>query len=230
MARTGAKAFNAEIRAHRAEPRVAQSRIPQRHAWCIYRYSQSTCSSRQYTTSTRLTMPDINQVQAESENMSTARLPLVDMSAYLDPASTEEERRETAGKLDKACRDFGFFYVTGHGLDPDYLKSLLKLGHRFFELPDETKDAIHIFKSQDGVRGYQKIGENVTYAKRDQQEVRCVRKLCSFRPWTSIPSPRTHRRSGWRDLSNGPATKMSQISKPLCSIIRRRCTSWRYRS
>lgn len=65
----------------------------------------------------------------------------------------------------------GFFYVTGHGLDPEYLKSLLKMGHEFFELPQETKDAIHIFKSQDGVRGYQKIGENVTYAKRDQQEV-----------------------------------------------------------
>lgn len=65
----------------------------------------------------------------------------------------------------------GFFYVTGHGLDPEYLKSLLKLGHSFFELPEESKDSIHIFKSQDGVRGYQKIGENVTYAKRDQQEV-----------------------------------------------------------
>lgn len=104
--------------------------------------------------------------------MSTARLPIVDMSPYLDSASTDEARQEAAAKLDQACRDFGFFYVTGHGLEPDYLKSLLKLGHQFFELPEDRKDAIHIFKSQDGVRGYQKIGENVTYAKRDQQEVR----------------------------------------------------------
>jgi isopenicillin N synthase-like dioxygenase len=132
-------------------------------------------------------MPDISKLQAHDENMSTARLPLVDMSPYLDPESSAEARRETAAKLDKACREFGewveavlfgvcgltsgFFYVTGHGLDTAYLKSLLKLGHDFFELPEERKDAIHIFKSQDGVRGYQKIGENVTYAKRDQQEV-----------------------------------------------------------
>ena len=67
--------------------------------------------------------------------------------------------------------------MTGHGLDITYLQSLLKLGHEFFQLPQETKDQIHIFKSQDGVRGYQKIGENVTYAKRDQQEVcPCDRK------------------------------------------------------
>lgn len=64
----------------------------------------------------------------------------------------------------------GFFYVTGHGLEPAYLDSLLKRGHEFFELPEDKKNSIHIFKSQDGVRGYQKIGENVTYAKRDQQE------------------------------------------------------------
>jgi len=67
----------------------------------------------------------------------------------------------------------GFFYVIGHGLDAEYLKSLLALGHKFFELPDDTKNSIHIFKSQDRVRGYQKLGENVTYAKRDQQEVSC---------------------------------------------------------
>lgn len=52
----------------------------------------------------------------------------------------------------------------------DYLRSLLELGHRFFQLPQATKDEMHIFRSQDGVRGYQKLGENVTYAKRDQQE------------------------------------------------------------
>lgn len=84
----------------------------------------------------------------------------------------------------------GFFYVTGHGLETDYLKSLLKQGHQFFQLPQATKESIHIGKSMDRVRGWQKvsttlsqgtvngssvqIGENVTYAKRDQQEVRTV--------------------------------------------------------
>ncbi|WVQ80705.1 hypothetical protein IAT38_002810 [Cryptococcus sp. DSM 104549] len=117
-------------------------------------------------------MPDIELIKDRSVegSMSTERLPIIDISPYLDPESTAEARKTASQTLDKACREFGFFYVTGHGLAPEYLKSLLKHGHEFFELPQENKDKIHIFKSQDGVRGYQKLGENVTYAKRDQQE------------------------------------------------------------
>ncbi|ODO05312.1 hypothetical protein L198_02004 [Cryptococcus wingfieldii CBS 7118] len=117
-------------------------------------------------------MPDIESLKDRSAvgSMSCERLPIIDISPYLDPTSSEASRKTTSQNLDSACRDFGFFYVTGHGLSPDYLKSLLTLGHQFFELPQEAKDSLHIFKSQDGVRGYQKLGENVTYAKRDQQE------------------------------------------------------------
>lgn len=61
-----------------------------------------------------------------------------------------------------------------------YLKSLLSLGHDFFDLPAETKEKIHIHQSMDKVRGWQKIGENVTYAKRDQQEVSTMYKLCAY--------------------------------------------------
>ena len=155
--------------------------------------------------------------------MSTARLPIVDMSPYLDSASTDEARQETAAKLDQACREFGFFYVTGHGLETDYLKSLLKLGHQFFELPEDRKDAIHIFKSQDGVRGYQKIGENVTYAKRDQQEVRSPWIAADLRRWISTRSLSTPLLSNWKDLSSGLARKMYRASNPPCSSIRKRC-------
>jgi isopenicillin N synthase-like dioxygenase len=51
----------------------------------------------------------------------------------------------------------GFFYVTGHGLETEYLKSLLAKGHQFFQLPQSTKESIHISKSMDGVRGWQKV-------------------------------------------------------------------------
>ncbi|ORY27119.1 hypothetical protein BCR39DRAFT_539328 [Naematelia encephala] len=117
-------------------------------------------------------MPDIEMLKdrSASGSVSTQRLPLVDISPYLQADSSAEARKLTSDTLDKACREFGFFYVTGHGLDAEYLQSLLKLGHKFFELPQQSKDSIHIFKSMDGVRGYQKLGENVTYAKRDQQE------------------------------------------------------------
>jgi isopenicillin N synthase-like dioxygenase len=58
---------------------------------------------------------------------------------------------------------------------------LLRDGHTFFELPDATKEKIHISNSMDRVRGYQKKGENVTYGKRDQQEVQLsARSSSSF--------------------------------------------------
>lgn len=115
-------------------------------------------------------MPDGTTAPSVDDNISSQRLPIVDITSYLTDSSTPEERQKTAKTLDDACRQFGFFYVTGHGLDLSYLKSLLSLGHDFFDLPVETKEKIHIHQSMDKVRGWQKIGENVTYAKRDQQE------------------------------------------------------------
>ena len=112
-------------------------------------------------------MPDIDMLDQANSSL---QLPVIDISPYLDPSSSPEARRISSATLDKACREFGFFYVTGHGIPTEYLDNLLTLGHTFFQLPQDVKDSIHISKAMDGVRGYQKIGENVTYAKRDQQE------------------------------------------------------------
>lgn len=176
--------------------------------------------------------------------MSTERLPIVDIAPYLDGSASDADRRKARDALDSACREFGesstspkglisyrttgFFYVTGHGLDPAYLESLLKRGHEFFELPEEKKNAIHIFKSQDGVRGYQKVGENVTYAKRDQQEVslRAFGRRCAaradLRRSTSTPSRPIPPRTGLTAHSSGPATTTCRASKPRCSSTPRR--------
>jgi isopenicillin N synthase-like dioxygenase len=52
-------------------------------------------------------MPDIAQIQSHDANISTAKLPLIDVSPYLDPISSLEARQTAAKELDKACRDFG---------------------------------------------------------------------------------------------------------------------------
>jgi isopenicillin N synthase-like dioxygenase len=109
----------------------------------------------------------------------------------------------------------GFFYVTGHGLPFEYLQSLLKRGHEFFELPQEKKDEIHIFKSMDRVRGYQRIGENVTYAKRDQQEVGRNEGDSETRHSISIPSRIIRRQSSSWALSSGRRKKTLLGSKML---------------
>jgi hypothetical protein len=56
-------------------------------------------------------MPDIsslnNAADSVTDNMSTAQLPIIDISPYLDPSSSSESRQKTSTALDKACREFG---------------------------------------------------------------------------------------------------------------------------
>ena len=44
-------------------------------------------------------------------------IPLIDVRALVDPAASVPERRAVAGRLGEACRESGFFYVVGHGVD-----------------------------------------------------------------------------------------------------------------
>lgn len=72
--------------------------------------------------------------------------------------------------IDRACREVGFFYITGHGLDPRLCHSVLQLARTFFELSLAEKDKLSIVNSKT-YRGYQKLGQNVTQYMRDWHEV-----------------------------------------------------------
>ncbi|KAK4937284.1 hypothetical protein LTR10_022041 [Elasticomyces elasticus] len=100
----------------------------------------------------------------------TRTLPVVDIGPYLDPGSSTSQRQQTASILDKACRDFGFFYLIGHGVPEGIRAEMLRLGREFFALPAAEKKEISISKSIDKVRGYERLGENVTLGKRDVLE------------------------------------------------------------
>ncbi len=50
-------------------------------------------------------------------------------------------QRETLCALDRACREWGFFQVEGHGVDAAILSALLHEMRAFFALPIETKRA-----------------------------------------------------------------------------------------
>jgi len=42
------------------------------------------------------------------------QIPIIDVSALV---SGNEDRPEVAGRIGQACRDWGFFYIVGHGVD-----------------------------------------------------------------------------------------------------------------
>ena len=69
-------------------------------------------------------------------------LPIIDISGLSSPDLTE--RAALAEGLGRACRDTGFFYVTGHGVPAGTMQALFDASRRFFALPAEDLSLIHI--------------------------------------------------------------------------------------
>lgn len=102
-------------------------------------------------------------------------LPIIDLSSFLDPSSSQEARQTTAQAINAACVNYGFFYLTGHGIPVSKLDEVISLGRDFFALPLEEKHKIKRYDAGgpaggDGARGYQGLWENVTGGLHDMQE------------------------------------------------------------
>jgi isopenicillin N synthase-like dioxygenase len=63
-------------------------------------------------------------------------LPIIDVGDFLD---TRDSAAEAAREIEKACREFGFFYATGHGLGSETVHALKRASAHFFALPDANK-------------------------------------------------------------------------------------------
>ncbi|KAF2020777.1 Clavaminate synthase-like protein [Aaosphaeria arxii CBS 175.79] len=104
-----------------------------------------------------------------------ASLPIIDISSYVNPKASPESRQETAAALNRACIDYGFFYLTGHGIPESRLEQVISLARQFFALPLPEKNKIKRYdaggpEGGDGARGYQGMGENVTQGRQDHHE------------------------------------------------------------
>src|ERR1043165_9368054 len=87
------------------------------------------------------------------------QLPVIDVSA---PSAAED--------IDRAACEFGFFYITGHGIDPEVIGSLLRSSRTFFDLPGETKQAVHMSRGGKAWRGYFPVGGELTSGRPDIKE------------------------------------------------------------
>lgn len=102
-------------------------------------------------------------------------LPIIDISSFLDPHSSPSARQLTASSINSACVNYGFFYLTGHGIPTSKLDQIISLARQFFASPLSVKNKIKRHdagspEGGDGARGYQGMGENVTLGRRDIQE------------------------------------------------------------
>lgn len=81
-------------------------------------------------------------------------LPVIDITPFL-AGGAEEDKSRTSSLLHHACKQFGAFYLTGHGIDT---ASVLGRMRDFFSLPTEEKRRI-AFAKGGFTRGYIGMGE-----------------------------------------------------------------------
>ncbi|TBW39495.1 isopenicillin N synthase family oxygenase [Siculibacillus lacustris] len=93
-------------------------------------------------------------------------LPIVDLSRFHGPAA---ERTRFLEDLARILHDHGFFYLTGHGVDPQLVADILAISKRFFALPEADKRAVEMIHSPH-FRGYNRVGLEYTRGARDWRE------------------------------------------------------------
>jgi isopenicillin N synthase-like dioxygenase len=72
--------------------------------------------------------------------------------------------------LDAACRDVGFFYVVGHGVDPALGERVDALARRFFALSEAEKGEIAMARGGRAWRGWFPVGGELTAGVPDNKE------------------------------------------------------------
>ena len=99
--------------------------------------------------------------------MNSASIPIVDVASFRTSASDSER---IGAALDRACSEFGFFYVTGHGIDPALSARLMTLVREFFALPVERKMSIAMEHGGRAWRGYFPVDGELTSGRPDRKE------------------------------------------------------------
>ena len=93
-------------------------------------------------------------------------LPVVDVAGLVRHGSDERAARE----IEAACRASGFFYITGHGVEPALIARLDRLARAFFELPLEQKQEIAMARGGRAWRGFFPVGAELTSGVPDRKE------------------------------------------------------------
>src|SRR5262245_2893363 len=94
-------------------------------------------------------------------------LPVINVSSLRDPAA---DHAAVAAAIGAACRDSGFFYVSGHGVPSVLLNQLDALSREFFALPDDTKQLIAMTRGGRAWRGWFPVGGELTSGRPDLKE------------------------------------------------------------
>jgi len=88
--------------------------------------------------------------------MAADGIPMIDLSPLR--GSNDAAKREVARQIDEACRDTGFFMVTGHGVPAELITKTRQRAIEFFALPDAQKMKVQRPPAKIS-RGYNWVGD-----------------------------------------------------------------------
>ena len=97
----------------------------------------------------------------------SSSIPVIDLTPLI---LRRGDLKSTAAEIGRACREFGFFYVVGHGVDERLQQQLERLSRKFFAQDLNVKLAIAMERGGRAWRGYFPIGAELTSGQPDQKE------------------------------------------------------------
>lgn len=95
--------------------------------------------------------------------MPAKRVPVID----IHPLANRNPRHETITAIGAACREYGFFHITGHRIPAELIERVWRETKRFFALPLDAKQAVS--RSKENARGW--YNRELTKNTRDMKEV-----------------------------------------------------------
>jgi isopenicillin N synthase-like dioxygenase len=99
----------------------------------------------------------------------SSSLPIVDVSPLIGDGSRADVDA-VARRIEAACRDSGFFYVSGHGVPAELVRRLDALSRAFFDLAEAEKMEIAMEHGGRAWRGYFPVGAELTSGRPDLKE------------------------------------------------------------
>jgi len=97
----------------------------------------------------------------------SSNLPVINIEPLVTGAGA---RRDVADRIARACRESGFFYIVGHGVDDRLQLRLEEASRAFFAQDLDAKLEIRMEKGGKAWRGYFPVGGELTSGRPDRKE------------------------------------------------------------
>lgn len=106
----------------------------------------------------------------ETRAQGSDEIPVIDIGPLVSERHDGGDLAKIAAQLGQACREHGFFYIIGHGVEEELQERLESASRRFFAQEQEAKLRFHMSRGGRAWRGYFPVGEELTSGLPDQKE------------------------------------------------------------